>query len=68
LELESKEVVTRKEWQYFTANVDEVLLTYPETDEDFYTDEDDDEGANVLQPALNAGTDGEDDWTTEGTS
>lgn len=65
LELGSKEGITRNEWQYLMGKVDEVSLTDPETNEEGYTDEDEDSDTNGSQQALDADTDGEDDWTTD---
>jgi len=65
LELQSKEGITRKEWQYLQAKVDEVCLTDPEAKEEDYTDEGDDLDTNDPQQASGADADGESDWTTE---
>jgi hypothetical protein len=62
LELESRDRITRGEWQYLRAKVDKIFLMDPVANGEGYTDED---GDSDTQQAAGADADGEDDWTTE---
>ena len=65
LELGSKKRITIEEWQYLEATVDEVLLTDPDTEEEYWTLEDEVWGTIEVQQAAGSDRDGEDDWTSE---
>ena len=64
LELASKQRITRKEWEYLQATVDEVLVTDPDIEGDFWTHDDEPWGMIELQQAT--GSDRDDDgWASE---